>query len=245
MDKLSEFVIEKTREWFRENGRETAVIGISGGKDSAVVAAICKEALGAENVFGVLMPDGIQKDINDSMQVVNELDIPYTIIDIGPACNAIRSSLETPHPSEDMDFKLTTEAAINIPPRVRMTYLYAVAQSLNRKAVVVGTSNAAEIYVGYSTKWGDSASDFNPIGNLWVHQVLQIGDELGYFPNIIHKAPADGLCGSTDEERLGFRYDEVYLYATHEHVEAEAAEKIRQRHEMSRHKWKPIPKISI
>ncbi len=235
--KLSEKLIEWTKEWFAVNDRKTAVIGISGGKDSAVVAAVLVHAIGKENVFGVLMPNGVQSDIADSLQVVNELGINHTTINIGTAYGALIDEI-----SEQI-VEPTSEAKINISPRLRMTTLYAVAQTLSQsqeaKACVVGTGNAAECYVGYFTKWGDGAHDLNLLRDLWVHEVLQVGDELGYFPNIIHKAPADGLSGSTDEQRLGVTYEEVYRVATNQEVSKEAKEKIDRLHRFAQHKLNP------
>ena len=243
--KLSAYLIEETRTWFHANGRDTAVIGISGGKDSGVVAAICKEALGADSVFGVLMPDGVQPDLQDALQVVEELGIPYTILNIGDPVSALYHAVSQRSPIGAAAPALTPEAKINVPPRIRMTCLYAVAQSMGGHAVVVGTGNAAECYVGYTTKWGDSASDFNPIRNLWVHQVLQVGDELGYFPNIIHKRPADGLSGKTDEERLGFSYEDVYRCFKQEPLDPLLQARIEQKHTASTHKRQPIPAIEL
>ncbi len=203
--KISDKLIKWTKEWFEENNRKTAVVGISGGKDSAVVAAVLVHALGSDNVIGVLMPYGIQSDISDSKQVVEELGIKNITVNIGNAYDKLSDEIlkETE--------KLSTEAKINMAPRIRMATVYAIAQTIseldNGKAVVVGTGNASETYVGYFTKWGDGAYDLNLLKDLWVHEVIQVGDELGYFPNIIHKAPTDGLSGKTDEEKLGVTYE--------------------------------------
>ena len=242
---LAEIAVEKTARWFTANQRQTAVIGISGGKDSAVAAAICAKALGPEHVVGVLMPDGEQADIQDSIDLAKSLGIRYMILNIHDSVKGITTSLVPGgYEDEGTHVILTQEAHINIMPRIRMTVLYAVAQSLNEHAVVIGTGNAAEIYVGYTTKWGDSASDFNPLKNLWVHQVINIGAELGVLDKVPHKAPSDGLCGSSDEQRLGFTYDQVYMVATGSgEVPPEIEEKIRARHTMSEHKRAAIPSI--
>ncbi len=237
--KLSERVINWTKEWFLENDRKTAVVGISGGKDSAVVAAILVHALGAENVFAVLMPNGEQSDISDSKQVVEELGIRNITVNIKSSFDGLLSEIKS-HLGE-----LSNEASINTAPRIRMSTLYAVAQTLSErdgaKACVVGTGNASEGYVGYCTKWGDMAHDVNLLKDLWVHEVIEIGDELGYFPNIIHKAPADGLSGSTDEEKLGVSYEEVYKTVVGEEVSEKSRARIETLHKLAKHKLNPIP----
>ena len=246
--KLSEQVIAWTRDSLLAMGRDTAVLGISGGKDSAVVAAILVKAIGAENVFGVMMPNGNQKDIADSEQVIRELGINGLLVNIGDQYEAtVRpAQLVSPAagcPVSGAELIPGVESKINVAPRLRMTKLYEIAQSLGdygRKACVVGTGNKAEGYVGYCTKWGDMACDLNPIKDLWVWEVLQVGDELGHFPNIVHKAPDDGLSGKTDEERLGFRYEDVYQFVDGDGVADEVREKIEARHRANLHKQKPI-----
>lgn len=236
--KLSEQIIGWLREQLGKMGMDTAVIGISGGKDSAVAAALLAAAIGPENVYGVMMPNGVQRDIEDSRQVIAELGINSIYKDISAAYKGA------------LDFgdalEVSTQAAINTAPRLRMTTLYCIAQSLGelhgKRACVIGTGNKAEIYVGYFTKWGDGAFDISPLKDLWVHEVLQVGDELGFFPKIIHKVPDDGLSGMTDEEKLGFSYDEVYRYATGDgEVAPEQAAKIERMHRLAAHKITPPP----
>lgn len=239
---LSARVVEWTRDWFGRNDRKTAVIGISGGKDSAVVAGICTEALGAGHVVGVMMPNGEQADIGDSRTVVSELGIRYGMADIKPAYDAILDCVE-----QVLGVPISENARVNVAPRLRMTLLYAVTQTLSdreqAKACVVGTGNKAEAMVGYTTKGGDNLSDMNPIGNLWVDEVLQVGDELGRYPGVIHKAPADGLCGKTDEERLGFTYGQVRqaFDGRRDEVPMPVLRKILARFDGSAHKRSPIP----
>lgn len=237
---LSKRIIDWLRDWFPNNGRRTAVLGISGGKDSAVVAGLCKEALGGRQVFGVMMPNGTQKDISDSERVVQELGIRYGTANIEKAYQAIVQCVY-----DALGMGVSEGAAINIAPRIRMTILYAVAQTLSERegagACVVGTGNRAEAEVGYTTKSGDSACDVNPIRDLWVDEVIQAGDEMGYFPEIVHKRPDDGLCGKSDEEKLGFTYEEVKQLFIGGQVDELHAEKIRRCHELSRHKREPIP----
>lgn len=237
---LSERIVEWTREYFIKNGRDTAVIGISGGKDSAVVAAILVKAIGAQNVYGVLMPNGTQSDISDSYRVVEELGINHTVVNIGPMYDATVHGINLTD-----DVHVSPEAAINIGPRLRMTVLYTICQSLSAKGYhpcVVGTGNKAEHYIGYFTKWGDGGCDVNPIQDLWVHEVIQVGMELGYFPHIVKKVPADGLCGKSDEDNLGFSYDDVYRFATQGTSGNKRVDRaIERKYNASRHKENPIP----
>lgn len=239
---LTSRVVGWTENWFHDNGRETAVIGISGGKDSAVVAGICERALGAENVYGIMMPNGEQKDIGDSLDVAASLGIRSGICNIDAAYQAICDCVQ-----QATGIPISDAAAINVGPRVRMAVLYAIAQTLsdtqNAHACVVGTGNRAEAEVGYTTKWGDSACDVNPIRNLWVKDVLEVGDALDKVPSyIVHKAPADGLCGKTDEERLGVSYEDVRRVCVGDKsVPQTVKDKVYMLQERSQHKRKFIP----
>lgn len=233
-------VVNWIQDWFKDNGpTASAVIGISGGKDSTIVAMLLVKALGKDRVYGVLMPNGKQKDIGDSLKVVQTLDIPYSIINIEKAFNGLVGEFD--NPSDDV--------IINIPPRLRMTTLYAIAQ--NKKILpnggrVVNTCNKSEDYVGYSTKFGDSVGDFSPCSDFLVTEMLQIGDELiKEFPipyNLIHKTPSDGLCGKTDEDNLGFTYAELDKYIlTREIDDIKKKENIDRRHILNLHKLNPMP----
>ena len=197
--KVTEGVIEWIREWFEENGKGcNAVIGISGGKDSSVVAALCVEALGKDRVIGVLMPNGVQSDISDSEQLVAHLGIRNFTCNIKDATDGVIKSLN------DCGLPLNEQARINLPPRIRMSTLYAVSQTLGGR--VANTCNLSEDYVGYSTRYGDSAGDFSPLGKLTVAEVVQIGRYLGLPENLVVKVPSDGLSGKSDEDKLGFTY---------------------------------------
>ncbi len=190
------------RAFFEENGRDcSAVVGISGGKDSSVVAALCAEALGCDRVIGVLMPCGEQADIDMAELLVSHLGIRSYKINIGPAVAALSKSLP---------FELSRQTVTNIPPRVRMTTLYAVAQSHNGR--VANTCNLSEDWVGYSTRYGDSVGDFSPCSHLTVAEVKAIGRVLGLPDVLVDKVPIDGLSGKTDEENLGFTYAELDRY---------------------------------
>ena len=198
-EEMTNALIHWIRAWFWKNGRGcNAVIGISGGKDSSVCAALCAAALGKERVIGVLMPNGTQNDIPDSYQLVGHLGIRSVIINIEGSVNSIRQQLE------GSGISPTSQAGINLPPRIRMAALYAVSQSMNGR--VINTCNLSEDWVGYSTRYGDSAGDVSPLGKLTVQEVKAIGRHLGLPENLIEKTPSDGLCGSTDEQKLGFSY---------------------------------------
>ena len=186
------------RDFFENNGQGcSAVVGISGGKDSSVVAALCVEALGRDRVIGVLMPNGVQHDIDCAEMLVNHLGIKYFVVNIKDTVEAIKKSLPANLPQ-------TEQTINNIPPRVRMTTLYAVSQSVNGR--VANTCNLSEDWVGYSTRYGDSVGDFSPLSRLTVQEVKEIGHLLGLPSELVEKTPIDGLCGKTDEDNLGFTY---------------------------------------
>ena len=198
-EEMTNALIHWIRAWFWKNGRGcNAVIGISGGKDSSVCAALCVAALGRDHVIGVLMPNGSQRDIPDSYQLVSHLGIRSVIVNIEGAVTAIRQQLT------ESEITPTSQTAINLPPRIRMAALYAVSQSMNGR--VINTCNLSEDWVGYSTRYGDSAGDVSLLGKLTVQEVKAIGRHLGLPENLIEKTPSDGLCGSTDEQKLGFSY---------------------------------------
>lgn len=184
------------RQFFEENGKGcNAVVGISGGKDSSIVAALCVEALGKDRVIGVLMPNGEQADIDMAELLVNHLGIRHYVINIRAAVEGLCCALP---------FEASVQTRINIPPRVRMATLYAVAQSHNGR--VANTCNLSEDWVGYSTRYGDAAGDFSPCSHLTVAEMKQIGRLLHLPDVLVDKTPVDGLCGKTDEENLGFTY---------------------------------------
>lgn len=196
--KVKDDCVNWIREFFRDNGADcNAVVGISGGKDSSVAAALCVEALGRERVIGVLMPKGEQHDIDCARQLVDHLGIKNYEINIKDAVEGLMASMPK-------DLEISAQTVTNIPPRIRMTTLYAVSQSQNGR--VVNTCNLSEDWVGYSTRYGDAAGDFSPMCNLTVTEVKEIGHLLGLPENLVEKTPIDGLCGKTDEENLGFTY---------------------------------------
>lgn len=201
-------IVQWIRDWFEENGKNcNAVIGISGGKDSTVAAALCVEALGKDRVIGVLMPNGEQSDIKDSFDVCNYLDIDRYVINIGSIVSAL--DLEVANTAKRA-FQPSEQAEINLLPRIRMTTLYFVSQSIGGR--VVCTDNLSESYIGYSTRWGDNIGDFAPLANYTASEVVAIGEDLGLPYDLTHKTPSDGLCGQTDEDRFGFTYEQLDTY---------------------------------
>ena len=202
--KVKEQCVAWIRRFFEENGPGcNAVVGISGGKDSSVAAALCVEALGKDRVIGVLMPQGVQQDIDMAYMLVEHLGIKHYEINIQDAVEGLLKNL----PGE---MEVTAQTRQNIPPRVRMTTLYAISQSHNGR--VVNTCNLSEDWVGYSTRYGDAAGDFSPMANLTVTEVKALGHLLGLPAVLVEKTPIDGLCGKTDEENLGFTYAELDRY---------------------------------
>ncbi len=203
--KATKATVEWIREWFEKNGKGCkAVIGISGGKDSSVAAALCAEALGSDNVFGVLMPNGDQSDIDMAELLVDHLGIDYKIINIEGAFDSILDEMR------DANLEPTRDTIINLPPRLRMSTLYAVGQTVNGR--VINTCNLSEDWVGYSTRYGDSAGDMSPMSCFTTAEIRAIGRELGLPEVLVAKVPTDGLSGKTDEEKLGFTYEVLDRY---------------------------------
>ncbi len=202
--KIKNECVEWIRNFFEKNGPGcNAVVGISGGKDSSIAAALCVEALGKDRVIGVLMPKGEQHDIDKAYMLVNHLGIKHFEINVAQAVDAILNNFPE-------GLEATAQTVQNIPPRIRMTTLYAVSQSVNGR--VCNTCNLSEDWVGYSTRYGDSVGDFSPLSHLTVAEIKQIGHLMGLPAELVEKTPIDGLCGKTDEENLGFTYAELDKY---------------------------------
>lgn len=203
-EKVKNECVEWIRDFFEKNGKDcNAVVGISGGKDSSVVAALCVEALGKDRVIGVLMPCGEQADIDCSKKLVEHLGIKNYTINVFDAVEGVKAQVAK-------ELELSNQSLVNLPPRIRMATLYAVSQSVNGR--VANTCNLSEDWVGYSTRYGDAAGDFSPLSNLTVQEVKEIGALLGLPEDLVQKVPIDGLCGKTDEDNLGFTYATLDKY---------------------------------
>ena len=204
-EKTRDNLVNWIKDWFDRNGKDKyAVIGISGGKDSTIVAALCARALGTDRVLGVLMPNGTQADIQDSYRVCEKLGIASIVVNIQDAYagvyNSVLKSLKYPALSE--------QTTINIAPRLRMTTLYAVSQTIGGR--VVNTSNLSEFLTGYFTKNGDSCGDLKPLLRLTKNEVVAVGLTMPEIPRyLVEKTPADGLSEKTDEDKIGFSYDDL------------------------------------
>lgn len=230
--KTTKDCIEWIKEFFEKNGKDcNAVVGISGGKDSSVTAALCVEALGKDRVIGVLMPNNEQSDIQFAYDLVNHLGIKHYVVNIGEAVDALKKAVP---------LELSAQSVTNLPPRIRMSTLYAVSQSNNGR--VVNTCNLSEDWVGYSTRYGDAAGDFSPLANLTVAEVKEIGRALGLPSHLVEKPPIDGLCGKTDEDNLGFTYAVLDEYLRTGNIEdKDTKAKIDFMHERNKFKLELMP----
>lgn len=243
--KIKNEIVEWIRNWFEENGKDcNAVVGISGGKDSSVAAALCVEALGKNRVIGVIMPNGHQSDITDAYKLCELLNIKSIEVNIKETVDSVYDAIrygvydDTRQGFDELN--ISVQSRINLPPRIRMATLYAISQSVNGR--VANTCNLSEDWVGYATKYGDAAGDFSPLSQLTVTEVKAIGRELGLLSELVDKTPTDGLCGKTDEDNLGFTYAELDAYIRdgiepNEEVKA----KIDSMHEKNLFKLQPMP----
>ena len=211
VEKVTKDCILWITDWFEQNGPQcNAVIGISGGKDSTIVAKLCVEALGVDRVIGVMMPNGVQKDIADSIRVCKLLGIKNYTINIENSVNSILKEMN------ESGIEITEQTKTNLPARIRMSTLYAVSQSNNGR--VSNNCNKSEDTMGYSTRYGDAAGDFSPLSELTTVEIVAIGDYLGLPYDLVHKTPIDGLNtnadGSyvTDEQSMGVSYDDIHKY---------------------------------
>ncbi len=230
--KVKNECVEWIRDFFEKNGKGcNAVVGISGGKDSSIVAALCVEALGRDRVIGVLMPCGEQSDIDMAKLLVTHLGIKHYIVNIKDAVDGVKNSIP---------FELSEQSRVNLPPRIRMSVLYAVSQSHNGR--VANTCNLSEDWVGYSTRYGDSVGDFSPCSNITVAEMKEIGALLGLPDVLINKVPSDGLCGKTDEDNLGFTYAVLDRYIrTGEIDDEKVKERIDYLHRINQFKLEIMP----
>ena len=231
-EKVKNDCVQWIRDFFEKSGKGcNAVVGISGGKDSSIVAALCVEALGKDRVIGVLMPCGEQSDIDMATLLVDTLQIKHYIINIKDAVDGLTAAIP---------FELSEQSRVNLQPRIRMSTLYAVSQSNNGR--VANTCNLSEDWVGYSTRYGDSVGDFSPCSGITVAEMKQIGRLLGLPDALIDKAPSDGLCGKTDEDNLGFSYAELDRYIREGVIEnQEHKALIDRKHELNLFKLELMP----
>ena len=231
-EKTKNECVQWIRDFFEQNGKGcNAVVGISGGKDSSIVAALCVEALGKDRVIGVLMPCGEQSDIDMAKLLVDTLGIRHFVINIQDAVEGITKAIP---------FELSDQSRVNLPPRIRMSTLYAVSQRHNGR--VANTCNLSEDWVGYSTRYGDSVGDFSPCSHLTVQEMKAIGRLIGLPDALIDKAPSDGLCGKTDEDNLGFTYAELDRYIREGVIESEEHKAlIDRRHAINLFKLQLMP----
>lgn len=232
--KIKNDCVKWIRDFFEKNGSDcNAVVGISGGKDSSVAAAICVEALGRERVIGVLMPCGEQHDIDMAELLVEHLGIKHYVVNIKFAVDGVLAAMPP-------ELEISKQSRTNLPARIRMTTLYAISQSCNGR--VVNTCNLSEDWVGYSTRYGDAAGDFSPLSHLTVTEVKEIGRLLGLPDVLVDKTPIDGLSGKTDEENLGFTYAVLDKYIREGVIESEAEkELIDKRHKANLFKLELMP----
>lgn len=235
--KVTNDCVQWIKDFFEKNGKDCiAVVGISGGKDSSVVAALCVEALGKDRVIGVLMPNHIQDDIEYSHLLCEHLGIKNYTVDVGVAIDELLNNIHF----RATDIEISNQTKTNLPARIRMATLYAISQSMNGR--VANTCNLSEDWVGYATKYGDAAGDFSPLSQLTVTEVKAIGRELGLPSELVNKTPTDGLCGKTDEDNLGFTYAELDAYIR-DGIEPsdEVKAKIDSMHEKNLFKLQPMP----
>lgn len=251
--KVKDQLVQGIRDWFDKNGKGcNAVIGLSGGKDSTIVAKLCVEALGANRVYGFGLPDKGQ-GLNEADEIADWLGIHFSEVPIHEITEATNngiwnSFLYSSKNDSAINITISDQTKQNIPPRIRMTVLYAFSQSLNGR--VIGTCNASENYIGYFTKYGDGASDFEPIAELTVHEIYQIGDALGIPKKWVYKVPDDGLPHSCPDdekfEKMGFNYEKLDKYIREGTSGDDVADNaIARMHEMNLFKMKMSDTINF
>ena len=244
VEKVTKDCVQWIKNWFEKNGPGcNAVIGISGGKDSTIVTKLCVEALGADRVIGVMMPNGVQKDISDSIRICKLLGIKNYTINIENSVNSILKEMN------ESGIEITEQTRTNLPARIRMSTLYAVSQSNNGR--VSNNCNKSEDTMGYSTRYGDAAGDFSPLSELTTVEIVAIGDYLGLPYDLVHKTPIDGLNtnadGSyvTDEQSMGVSYDDIHKYVRmRNELSQETIDYISGREKKNLFKLQLIPKFN-
>jgi NAD+ synthase len=234
-EKVRDDIVSWIQKYFDDNGNGlAAVVGISGGKDSSVTAALCAKALGPQRVYGVLMPRGEQWDLHFSQDLVRHLGIRHCVINIGTIMDSFSRAMD------DGGMSLNRPAAVNTPARIRMGVLYAVSAIVGGR--VANTCNLSEDWVGYATKFGDGAGDFSPLSHLTVTEVRAVGRALGLPSHIVEKTPEDGLTGLSDEDNLGFTYEVLDRYIREGICEdTEIRRTIDRLHQANLHKLNLMP----
>ena len=244
--KVRDGLVQGVRKLAEEQGFSKVVLGISGGKDSTVCAAVCARALGKENVYGVMLPDGIQKDICDSERVCEVLGINKRTVNIGKIHEALKAATdqipEFPQEGQGFAIPYSMESDINVGPRLRMTTLRYIAQAIGAR--LVGTGNLSEATVGYCTKDGDTSCDFALLGSLTSVEVVEVGLTMEELPKeLVKKTPTDGLSGMSDEEKMGLSYSDIHKYIRLGSCgDTETDEKIRRKEAANMHKRR-MPQI--
>ena len=228
--------VEKIKEMLKETNAKGLIYGNSGGKDSALVSILCRMA--TDNVLGLIMPCGVslKRDENDALELAKTYDIKQQVVDLTKTKQILLDSIKE---------KISDESERNISPRLRMTTLYAIAQT--KGYLVVGTTNKSEALIGYFTKWGDGGCDFNPIYDLTsdeVYEHLEYLNKIKPIPSgILSKPPSAGLYeGQTDESDLGVTYKAINNYLKGLQVEEKEKEVIEKYIKRNSHKKKmPFP----
>jgi NAD+ synthase len=239
LEKLTLDLTNWIKKKMKDSGGKKAVIGISGGKDSSVVAALLVKSIGAENVIGVLMPDGVQRDISYAEELCYFLDIKCTTVNIKPMTSQFLKQIDKI--DRDIISETSLQTILNLAPRVRMSLLYAISQSIDDSRVI-NTSNLSEDWIGYATLYGDTTGAFSPMAMFTSEEVVQIGEFIGLPKKFVFKDPSDGLTGKTDESVFGFSYEVLNRYIREGTIEdKDIKDKIDRMHKYSRHKFLPIP----